>query len=117
MISSKEKAYIAYEALEEKKGEDIKVLKIDQVSTLADYFIIAGGNNKNQVQAMADETEERLGQAGVSPKHIEGYLSGSWILMDYNDVVIHIFDAENRSLFDLERIWRDGEAVSKEDLA
>ena len=78
--------------------------------------MIAGGTNRNQLQAMADEVEEKLGRLGCEPKHIEGYMNGSWILMDYGDIVIHLFDEENRLFYDLERIWRDGESVSPEEL-
>ena len=81
---------------------------------LADYFIIASGTNRNQVQAMADSVSEKLGRAGVEPKQMEGYQTANWILMDYRDVVIHIFDEENRLFYDLERIWRDGTLVNRE---
>ena len=83
---------------------------------LADYFIIASGTNHNQVQAMADNVDETLGRAGYEPKQIEGYQNANWILMDYRDIVIHIFDEENRLFYDLERIWRDGTVVEVEDL-
>ena len=105
---SKKMASIAYRALEEKKADDIKVLDIENVSTLADYFIIASGKNHNQVQAMADAVDEMLGKAGYEPKQTEGYRSANWILLDYGDIVVHIFDTENRLFYDLERIWRDG---------
>ena len=114
--NSKEMAMIAVAALEEKKAKDIKILDISGVSVLADYFIIASGSNRNQVQAMADNVEEVLGKAGVHPKQIEGYQTANWILMDYGDVVIHIFDEENRLFYDLERIWRDGKVVEKEEI-
>ena len=114
--NSKEMAKIAVAALEEKKAKDLKLLDISDVSVLADYFIIASGSNRNQVQAMADEVEERLGQAGFVPKQIEGYQTANWILMDYQDIIIHIFDEENRLFYDLERIWRDGSLVEKVDL-
>ena len=65
---------------------------------------------------MADEVEEKLGRAGYAPKHIEGYLNGNWVLMDYGDIVLHLFDSQNRVFYDLERIWRDGELVSKDKL-
>ncbi|MDO4789096.1 MAG: ribosome silencing factor [Johnsonella sp.] len=100
-----------YKALEEKKGENIKVLDISKVSTLADYFILADGNNINQVQAMADEIEVSLEKEGMRPKQIEGYRSGSWILMDYHDVVVHVFTKEDRQFYDLERIWMDASLV------
>ena len=113
---SRKMASLAYHALEEKKAEDIKVLDIENISTLADYFIIASGKNHNQVQAMADAVDEVLGKAGFVPKQTEGYRSANWILQDYGDVVVHIFDTENRLFYDLERIWRDGTATSIEEL-
>ena len=79
-------------------------------------FIIASGTNRNQVQAMADNAEEILGRAGYEPRQIEGYQNANWILMDYGDLVIHIFDEENRLFYDLERIWRDGQSLSITDL-
>ncbi|MGN0313599.1 MAG: ribosome silencing factor [Fusicatenibacter sp.] len=113
---SKKTALTAVEALEDKKAIDVRILDIEKVSTLADYFLIASGSNRNQVQAMADNVEETLGRQGISPKQIEGYQNANWILMDYGDVVIHLFDEENRLFYDLERIWRDGKAIAKCDL-
>ena len=109
-------ALLAVEALEDKKAEDITINDISEVSVLADYFIIADGSNRNQVQAMADEVEERLYKAGYEQKQIEGYQTANWILMDYQDIIVHIFDEENRLFYDLERIWRDGKIVSEEEL-
>lgn len=114
--TAKEMAHLVIEALEDKKANNIRVISIEKISTLADYFIIASGSNRNQVQAMADNAEEMLGRAGYHPKQIEGYQSANWILMDYGDVVVHIFDEENRLFYDLERIWRDGEVVEKDSL-
>ena len=113
---AKEMARLAYEALEDKKAQDIKIINIEEVSVLADYFIIASGTNRNQVQAMADNVEEHLGREGYRPRQIEGYQNANWILMDYGDIVIHIFDEENRLFYDLERIWRDGTVIASEDL-
>ena len=106
---------LAYGAIEEKKGQEIMVIDISQVSSIADYFIIASGNNKSQVQAMIDNVEEKLGRAGFVPKQIEGYNSANWILMDYGDIIVHVFDKENRLFYDLERIWRDGKMISVEE--
>ena len=114
--NSKKMAKLAIEALEDKKAEDIKIIDISGVSVLADYFIIANGNNTNQVQAMIDNVEETLGKAGYTPKQIEGYNAANWVLMDYTDVIVHVFDKENRLFYDLERIWRDGKDVSIEDV-
>lgn len=99
---------LAINALEDKKGEDIRVIDIRKVSVMADYFLIASGSNTNQVQAMADSVEEALGKAGYPCRQIEGYQSGGWILMDYGDIIIHVFCREDRLFYDLERIWRDG---------
>ena len=116
MATSRELAKIAIEAMEDKKAIDIKIIDIEKISTLADYFIIASGSNRNQVQAMADKVDEKMSRAGYEPKNIEGYRNANWILMDYGDLVIHIFDEENRLFYDLERIWRDGNLVGKEAL-
>ena len=120
VTDARELAKLAVEALEDRKAIDVKVIDIEKISTLADYFIIASGSNRNQVQAMADNVEETLERrAGVRPKSIEGYQSANWILMDYGDIVLHLFDQENRLFYDIERIWRDGTPTdlneSKED--
>ena len=111
----KEKAYelvkTAVAAIEEKKGEDIRVLDISDISSFADYFIIAAGNNKKQVQTISDFVEEKLEKEGKTPSGIEGYPSASWILLDYEEFVIHIFSAEERLFYDLERIWKDGKEI------
>ena len=110
-MHSNELAKIAIKALEDKKGEDIKVIDIRDVSILADYFIIAGGSNANQVQAMADSVEEELHKAGCDCRQIEGYQTANWILMDYGDLIVHVFSREDRLFYDLERIWRDGKTI------
>ncbi|ADL34173.1 hypothetical protein bpr_I1436 [Butyrivibrio proteoclasticus B316] len=114
---SKKMALMAVDALEDRKGEDVRVIDISEISTLADYFIIAGGTNINQVQAMADNVQEVLGRAGYMTKNVEGYESGNWILLDFGDIIVHVFDNENRLFYDLERIWRDGKNITKEELA
>jgi ribosome-associated protein len=115
-MNSKEMAKLVCQALEEKKAEDIKIINIEEVSVMADYFIIASGTNRNQVQAMSDSVEEALGKAGVNPRQIEGYQTANWILLDFGDVIVHVFDEENRLFYDLERIWRDGKLVDSADL-
>lgn len=104
-------AQIACKAIDDKKGQDIKVIDIHNVSVIADYFVIASGTNSNQVQAIVDNVEEQLGRAGFEAKQIEGNRNSSWILMDYGDVIVHVFDEENRLFYDLERIWRDGKVL------
>lgn len=116
MLSSKQMASAAVKAIEDKKGIDPKIIDISSISTVADYFIIASGSNRHQVQAIADGVDEALAKEGVFAKGREGYQSGHWILLDYGDIVIHIFDEENRLFYDLERIWRDGRTVSLAEL-
>lgn len=116
MDRSNEMVKLAVSALEKKKGEDIRIIDIREVSVLADYFIIASGSNSNQVQAMIDNVEEVLGKEGHVCKQIEGYQSANWILMDYQDIIVHVFCKEDRLFYDLERIWRDGKVVELADL-
>lgn len=116
-MDAKEMTKLALQALEDKKAEDIKVIDISEVSTIADYFIIASGKNRSQIQALCDNVEETLGKQGVTQKQTEGYRNANWILMDYGDIIVHIFDKENRLFYDLERIWRDGKEVSPEDFS
>ena len=108
-------AQIACKAIDDKKGQDIKVIDIHNVSVIADYFVIASGTNSNQVQAIVDNVEEQLGRAGFEAKQIEKNRNSSWILMDYGDVIVHVFDEENRLFYDLERIWRDGKVLEMDE--
>ena len=107
---------IAYDALDDKLAEDIKIIDIRNISVLADYFIIANGTNESQVRALVDNVEETLGKAGYEVKQREGYGLGSWVLLDFGDIIVHVFDRENRLFYDLERIWSDGKQVDPEDL-
>ena len=104
------------DALEEKLGEDIEIIKIDEISVIADYLIIASGRNQNQLNAMIDFVDEKLTMAGYNSKRIEGNKKSSWVLMDYGDVIVHVFSKEDRLFYDLERIWKDGRAVMREEL-
>ncbi len=110
-ICDNEAVNLAYSALDDKKGIDIKIINIENVSVIADYFIIVSGSNVNQVKALADNVEEELGKAGYHYKQVEGYNTANWILMDYGNIIIHIFNQEDRLFYDLERIWRDGKIV------
>ena len=116
MEQSKKMAKLAYEALDEKQGEDIKVIDISQISVLADYFIIANGSNDSQVRALVENVEEKLSNEGFEPKQREGYGLGSWVLLDFGNIIVHVFDKENRLFYDLERIWRDGKYIDVENL-
>lgn len=101
----------AVNALEDKKAEDITVIDISEVSSIADYFIIANGSNANQLAAMQDAVDEAFYKAGLHAKQIEGNRNSTWILIDYNDVIVHLFDKEDRLFYDLERIWKDGKVI------
>ena len=116
MDQSKEMARIAYNALSDKKGEDIKIIDITEISVLADYFLIANGSSDSQVSALVDNVEEELHKAGYPLRQREGQASGSWVLLDFGDIIVHVFDKENRLFYDLERIWKDGKDISAEDL-
>lgn len=107
-MDSKQKALVAVKALASKKGTDIKLIKITELTTVADYFVLATGSSSTQVKALADETEYQLEQNGITPHHIEGKSTG-WILLDYSDVVIHVLNEQSRQFYNLERLWEDGE--------
>lgn len=114
-MNSKELTKLAIEALADKKAEDIQVIDISEVSVIADYFIIANGTNRSQIQALSDNVEEALGRADTPVRQIEGYNTANWVLLDFGDVIVHVFDKENRLFYDLERIWRDGKKVDTEE--
>ena len=116
MEQSKEMVIIAAKALEEKKAEDIRVIDIREISTIADFFVIANGTNQNQLQAMRDAVDEELYKAGYHTKQVEGNQNSSWVLMDYNDIIVHIFSKEDRLFYDLERMWTDGKTIALEEL-
>ena len=101
----------ALKTLDEKKGQDLKVIRVADVTTLANYFVLATGTSSTQVRTLADETERRLKAAGVVPRRTDGYRGSDWIVLDYIDVVIHIFYKETREFYDLERLWQDGEEL------
>ena len=102
--------------LSEHKGVDISVIRIDDISVLADYIVIATGNSTTHVKSLADYVETDMDEMGISVSHIEGYRSNSWILLDYVDVIVHVFSDESRKYYDLDRLWEDGEAIDISDI-
>ena len=106
---------IAVKAIDSKRGENIRIIKIDELTVIADYFIIANGGSTTQVKALADEVEFKLSEAGLEPRRTEGYQGANWIVLDYIDVVIHIFHKETRDFYDLERLWQDGVEVDPQE--
>ena len=117
MNQALEMARVAYQALDEKKGEDIRVIDISGISVIGDYFVITNGTSDSQVRALVDNVEEKMHKAGYELKEQEGNNSGTWVLLDYGDIIIHIFDRENRPFYNLERIWNDGKDVEMNELS
>ena len=103
-----------YNALAEKQGQEITVIDIHDVSTLADYFVITHGKNTPHVDTLVDAVQEAMGKLDVPCRSLEGLHGGSWVLLDYSDVVVNVFSREERTWYDLERIWRDGKVISME---
>ena len=100
--------------LDNKKAEEIKVIKISELTVMADYFIIANGNSNTHVRALAEEVEYALNQAGEKPRNIEGRATG-WILLDYGSIMVHVFTPRDRDYYNLERLWQDGEEIDITD--
>lgn len=98
-------------SLDRHKAQNIQVIGVTDVTSLADFFIIANGTSSTQVRALADYAEGELRERGAEPLHTEGYRSSSWVLLDYGSVVAHIFQPETRNFYDLERLWKDGRPV------
>lgn len=115
-MTSLETAKIAAKALDSKKGQNIKIIQIDSISTLADYMVIAAGTNSTQIKSLSEEVEYKLDEAGISVSHIEGHRNDSWILLDYVDVIVNIFSEEARDFYDLERLWQDGVELDISDI-
>ena len=111
MVNAKEMALAAAKALDSKKGRDIKVLEIDKITTLADYFVICSGGSNTQINALCDAVEKELTEKGEEPLHREGYRGGTWVLLDYGCIVVHVFNDEARKFYSLEHLWADGEEV------
>ena len=97
--------------LDSKKAKDIRAIRIGALTILGEYFVIATGTSSTQVKMLADEVDYQLGEKGVQPHRVEGYHSENWIILDYTDVIVHIFHEDTREFYDLERLWADGEKV------
>ena len=110
-MTPKEIALECVRALDAKEGRDIKLLETGELTTLADYFVICSATSTTQIKALADACEKALKDAGEPPHHIEGHRGGTWLLMDFSSVVVHVFTDEARKFYDLERLWGDAQAV------
>ncbi len=114
--NSREIADFIIKTLDAKKAKDIKLIRIEDKTVLADYFVICGGNSNTQVRALAGEVEEKLEESGIKPHHIEGYNEASWTVLDYSSVIVHIFCREAREFYKLEKLWSDAENIDISDL-
>lgn len=115
-MTPKEMALLLAQAMDSKKGKDIRVLETDGVTTLADYFVLCSGSSAPQLKALADAGEKAMKDHGILPHHVEGHRGGTWILQDYGDVVVHVFDKEARAFYDLDRLWADAKIVDLSDV-
>ena len=115
-MTPKEMALLLAQAMDSKKGKDIRVLETDGATTLADYFVLCSGSSAPQLKALADAGEKAMKDHGILPHHVEGHRGGTWILQDYGDVVVHVFDKEARAFYDLDRLWADAKTVDLSDV-
>jgi len=113
----KDELKIALKAVDSKKASDITVLDISEIASFANYFLICTGDSSRQIQAIADEIVAKLKESGYRPNHIEGYRNAEWVLLDYLDLVVHIFSKGARAFYDLERLWRDAKKLDTRKLA
>ena len=111
MLPSREMAEIAVKALDSKKGKEIRLIRIDKITTLAEYFVICTGTSNTQINALCDAVEKELTEKGEEPLHREGYRGGTWVLLDYGCIAVHVFNHEAREFYGLERLWRDGKPL------
>lgn len=111
LVESAQLARVAALSADEKKGKDVRILDIRSISTVADYFVICTGTSVTHCRAIVDFVEEQMSALGLSLHHMEGYHNGRWILLDFGDVVVHVMQAEERSFYNLERLWGDAPEV------
>ena len=115
-MTSLELAKEAVKIMDGKKAINLKAIGIKDISVIADYFVLATGTSSTHVKSLSDEVEYKLKQAGLTPDHVDGYRSNSWVLLDYGNVMIHIFTAEAREFYNLDRLWQDGENIDISDI-
>ena len=115
-MTNKDLIKVVVEALENKKTEDIKIVKVEGLTTITDYFVVATANSTTQVKAAADEVEFKLKQLSIEPNKIDGYQNAEWIALDYFQVIVHVFNRDTREFYSLEKLWRDGSIVNVEEI-
>lgn len=116
-LTSAQVAQLAARLLEDKKARQVRILDISQISTVADYFVVGSASSTVHLRAIADHVEEQLDQVGMRKRHMEGYRNGRWILLDYGDLVIHLFHEEERDFYNLERLWGDAPVLEHTPVA
>ncbi len=112
--AAKEIALKAAKILDSKKAHDVKIIRVNEQTIIADYFVIAGGTSRTQVNSLADEVEYKLGLEGINPSKVEGRGQGTWVLLDYDSVLIHVFNPQSREFYNLEKLWAEGTPVEFE---
>ena len=110
-ISQNEKLSTIVKALDSKRAEDIRVIEIGDLTIVADYFVIANGTSSTQTKALAEEVEFKMSQLGIEPNRTEGYQGATWVVLDYGDIIVHVFYKETRDHYNLERLWSDGNDI------
>ena len=115
-MTPKEMAVTAAKALDSKKGHDIQVIDVENLTSLADYFVICSGTSNTQINALCDAVEKAVNAAGEPTLHREGYRGGTWVLLDFGSVVVHVFSGEAREFYSLERLWQDGTPLDMSEI-
>ena len=115
-MTPKEIAVTAAKALDSKKGQEIKVIDVEHLTSLADYFVICSGTSNTQINALCDAVEEAVNESGEPTLHREGYRGGTWVLLDFGSVVVHVFSGEAREFYSLERLWQDGTPLDMSEI-
>jgi len=115
-MESKELAILAARAMDQRRGSNITVLKLEDITVLTDYFVVGTGSSRVQTQAIADAVEDELDKAGVRPSRIEGLQEGRWVLMDYGVIIVHVFLEDERNFYNLERLWADAPSLPDDEV-
>ncbi|WP_101773204.1 ribosome silencing factor [Peptostreptococcus faecalis] len=115
-MTVEEMVKVVYEAIEDKLGRDTSILNVGEVSSICDYFIITSAASPRQVKAIADSVEEAMTEVGIEPRGKEGRETQNWILLDYGDIMVHVFDEENRVFYNLEKLWKDAPNIDIDEL-
>ncbi|MGL5643016.1 MAG: ribosome silencing factor [Paraclostridium sp.] len=117
MTTVEQMVKVIYDAMDDKLGKDISIINVGAVSSLCDYFVIATAGSTRQVKAIADNVEDELTKLGIESRGKEGYETQEWILLDFGDIMVHVFNEENRAYYNLEKMWKDAPYVDVDTLA